>query len=109
MPQIAINLFTDNVPTLAIQSPIIRGIPNMFCPTAVYMMETEVVTRIAGESEEKTMERDAILRRMETLEKGARICKQYAKRPQGINHQNLAGCMKANRIQFLISRRMRSI
>jgi len=83
--EIAINLFTDNVPTLAIQSPIIRGIPNMFCPTAVYMMETEVVTRIAGESEEKTMERDAILRRMETLEKGARICKQYAKRPQVLN------------------------
>ncbi|KAK0107867.1 hypothetical protein ONS96_003656 [Cadophora gregata f. sp. sojae] len=80
--EVAINLFTDNVPTLAIQSPIIREVPRIFCPTAVYKMGAEVVSSIAGESEEKKVEREAILRRLDTLEKGARICKQYAKRPQ---------------------------
>jgi len=40
------------------------------------------VNRIAGETEEKVMERDAIMRRLATLEKGSLICKQYAKRPQ---------------------------
>ncbi|KAH6721518.1 P-loop containing nucleoside triphosphate hydrolase protein [Leptodontidium sp. MPI-SDFR-AT-0119] len=84
--EIAMNLFTDNVPTLAVQAPIIRAIPETFCPTAVYLMPGTVVHNIAGETEEKTVEREAILRRLATLEKGALICKQYAKRPQqGLN------------------------
>lgn len=83
------NLFTDNVPTLAIQSPIIREAPKTFCPTVVYSMDTGVVNRIAGETEEKIMERDAILRRLATLEKGALICKQYAKRPQQGKHPQI--------------------
>jgi hypothetical protein len=41
-----------------------------------------MIKRIAGETEEKSLERDAIVRRLETLENGARVCKQYAKRPQ---------------------------
>jgi hypothetical protein len=80
--QVALNLFTDNVPTLAVQAPIIREVPKIFCPTAVFSMDTGVINRIAGETEEKVMERDSILRRLATLEKGALICKQYAKRPQ---------------------------
>jgi len=80
------NLFTDNVPTLAVQAPIIREVPNIFCPTTVYSMDIEVVNRIAGETEEKIMERDSLLRRLATLEKGALICKQYAKRPQQSKH-----------------------
>lgn len=91
------NLFTDNVPTLAIQAPIIREAPKTFCPTVVYSMNTGVVNRIAGETEEKIMERDAILRRLATLEKGALICKQYAKRPQqGKHHQIPPRWIKAN-------------
>jgi hypothetical protein len=88
--QVALNLFTDNVPTLAVRAPIIRELPKIFCPTAVYSMDTGVVNRIAGETEEKVLERDSILRRLATLEKGALICKQYAKRPQhGKNLPNL--------------------
>ncbi|KAG4439223.1 hypothetical protein IFR05_005314 [Cadophora sp. M221] len=82
--EIAMNLFTDNVPTLAVQAPIIRAIPETFCPTAVYSMPAGVVHHIAGETEEKIIERDAVLRRLGTLEKGALICKQYAKRPQQV-------------------------
>jgi hypothetical protein len=80
--QVAMNLFTDNVPTLAVQAPIIREVPKIFCPTAVFSMDTDVINRIAGESEEKIIERDSVLHRLATLEKGALICKQYAKRPQ---------------------------
>jgi len=80
--QIAINLFTDNVPTLAVHAPIIRGAPNIFCPTAVFTMDTETVNKIAGESEEKVREREAIQGRLATLEEGARICNKYAKHPQ---------------------------
>jgi hypothetical protein len=76
------NLFTDNVPTLAIQAPIIREVPKIFCPTAVFSMDADIIKRIAAETEEKVSERNTILRRLEILENGALICKLWAKRPQ---------------------------
>lgn len=80
--QVAINLFTDNVPNLAIQAQIIREVPKIFCPTAVVSMDPDIVKKMAGETEEKSLEREAILQRLSILEKGFRICKQYAMRPQ---------------------------
>ncbi len=80
--QVALSLFTDNVPTLAVQAPLIREVPNIFCPTAVFSMNTEIINRIASETEERTKERDLIIHRLATLEEGARICRQYAKPPQ---------------------------
>ena len=76
------NLFTDNVPTLVVQAPMIREVPKIFCPTAVFSMDADVVKRIAGETEEQIMERDSILRRLAILEEGALKCKQHAKRTQ---------------------------
>jgi hypothetical protein len=70
----------DNVPTLAIQALIVREIPRMLCPTAVYSMDSELITKIAGESEEKSQEREEIRRKLETLQTGARICRQYSLR-----------------------------
>jgi hypothetical protein len=75
------NLFMDNVPTLAIQAPIVRKLPTMLSPVAVSKMDVEVVQKIAGESEEKVGEREEILRKLEKLETGALICKEYALRP----------------------------
>ena len=87
--QVAMNLFTDNVPTLAVQAPIIREVPKVFCPTAVYAMDAGVVNRIAGETEEKMMERDSIQRRLAALEKGASVCKEYSQRPQQCKHHHI--------------------
>lgn len=75
------NLFMDNVPTLAVQAPIVRKLPAMLSPVAVSKMNVEVIQKIAGESEEKVREREETLRRLEKLETGARICKEYALRP----------------------------
>jgi hypothetical protein len=71
-------LFMDNVPSLAIQAPIVREVPSMFCPTAVCSMDADIVMRIAGESDEKTLYREELLRQLNILHAGARICKQYA-------------------------------
>lgn len=95
--EVALNLFTDNVPTLAIQGPIIREVPNIFCPTAVVSMDPDVVKRIAGETEEKTHERQAILRKLRILENGALICKRYAKRPHlGMYYPNFSQNRQSN-------------
>ncbi|CZR52698.1 uncharacterized protein PAC_02575 [Phialocephala subalpina] len=80
--EVAITLFMDNVPTLAIQLPIIRGLPDILCPTAIFSMDSETIKNIAGESEEKVLERTTIARKLKVLEDGGRICKQYARRVQ---------------------------
>ena len=74
-------LFIDNVPTLAVQAPILRNLHTILNPRVVNKMDANVIKQIAGESEEKTREREEILRKLATLEAGARICKQYAMRP----------------------------
>ncbi|KFY08176.1 hypothetical protein V492_06463 [Pseudogymnoascus sp. VKM F-4246] len=80
--KVAMKLFMDNVPTLAIQAPIVRKLDEVLCPTTVFRMPLELVTKIAGESEEKMLEREEILSKLSTLEAGAQICRQYAMRPQ---------------------------
>lgn len=75
-------LFMDNVPTLAIQAPIIRKIPDMLSPSAISsQMGKDIISKIAGESEEKVRHREETLTRLKKLENGARICRQYAVRP----------------------------
>ena len=83
----------DNVPSLAIQAPIVLKVPSMLCPKSVFSMDPELVAKIAGESDEKIMYREEIQRKLATLRAGARICKQYATRTQSCmlptyNHQN---------------------
>jgi hypothetical protein len=79
-------LFMDNVPTLAIQAPIIRKLDEVLCPTTVFRMPPELVTKIAGESDEKVQEREEVLSKLNTLEAGAQICRQYAMRPQSCEY-----------------------
>ena len=42
-------LFMDNVPNLAIQIPIVREIPDMFCVNAVRSMKADLIIQIAGD------------------------------------------------------------
>ncbi len=75
-------LFMDNVPTLAIRAPIVKKIPDMLSPKAVAnLMDEDLIAKIAGESEDKASQRQETLRTLEKLEKGARICRDYALRP----------------------------
>lgn len=73
-------LFVDNVPTLAIQAVIIAQVPSMFCPKSVFAMDSELVSKIASESEEKKLYREELSRKLGTLDSGRQICKQYAAR-----------------------------
>ncbi|KFZ04293.1 hypothetical protein V502_10260 [Pseudogymnoascus sp. VKM F-4520 (FW-2644)] len=80
--KVAMKLFMDNVATLAIQALIVRKLDEVLCPITVFRMTHELVTQIAGESEEKMQEREEIISKLSTLEAGAHICTQYSMRPQ---------------------------
>ena len=85
-------LFIDNVPSQAIQGPIIRELPSTFGPMVVCSMTADSVMRIAGESEEKRTHREELLRKKRTLEAGAQMCKQYVLHPNsGMPPQSPAG------------------
>jgi hypothetical protein len=82
-------LFVDNVPTLAIRAPIIKKLPEMLSPDAVStLMDDDIVTKIAGESEEKARERQEAIRTLDKLEEGARTCRKYAARPPSSGELN---------------------
>ena len=54
-------------------------------------MDPDTIKKIAGETEEKILERNEILRRLTALESGAKICKQYAKKPQSCKLWRIIG------------------
>ncbi|KAL9613031.1 MAG: hypothetical protein Q9167_002421 [Letrouitia subvulpina] len=73
----AMKVFLDNVPSLVIQETIVNQVPRMFCPESVFAMESDLVSKIASESEAKRLQREELTRKLGTLEAGYRICKQY--------------------------------
>jgi hypothetical protein len=70
-------LFMDNVPDLASQALIIRKLDEALCPTAVSDMASELVTKVGGESEENSRDREEILSRLAIIEAGAQRYRQY--------------------------------
>ena len=73
-------VFLDNVPSLVIQQTIVNQVSRMFCPESVFAMESDLVKKIASESEAKILQRQELTRKLRTLEAGYRICKQYVSR-----------------------------
>ena len=73
-------LFIDNVPNLVVRAIIASRLPSLFCPKLVFAMDRELVSKIASETEEKKFQRQEIMSRLNALEAGNSLCKQYAQR-----------------------------
>ncbi len=52
----------------------------MFCPKSVFEMDSDIMARIASESENKKLHRHEIGEKLKALEAGYTLCKQYALR-----------------------------
>ena len=76
----AMKVFLDNVPSLVIQETIVNQVPRMFCPESVIAMKSDLVQKIASESEVKRIQREELTRKLGTLEAGYGICKQCVAR-----------------------------
>ena len=50
---------------------------NMFSPIAVSIMPVDLVTRIAGESDENRAQREQLTKQLEVLVKGSDTCKRF--------------------------------
>jgi hypothetical protein len=73
-------LFIDNVPNLVVRAIIASALPSMFCPKSVFAMDVDLVNKIAEETEEKRSRRQEITDKLNALEAGNNLCKQYTLR-----------------------------
>ncbi|KAF5725082.1 interferon-induced GTP-binding Mx [Fusarium mundagurra] len=73
--------FTENVINLAIESCLIRELPNILTPSMVCGMSNERLQELVAESEETICRQKALEAEIELLRKGLAICRRYQPRP----------------------------
>ncbi|KAL6849641.1 hypothetical protein ACO1O0_009184 [Amphichorda felina] len=79
--------FTDNVVNLAIESCLVRDIPEILTPTKIGSMDDERLAELAGESEETQTRRESLEREVAVLRKGLERCRLY--KPRAVTGKNM--------------------
>lgn len=69
--------FTDDVAVELVEIKLIQALSEIFTPVTVYSMPSELVGRIAGESDENLHKRDELTKKLEVLSKGSDFCKRF--------------------------------
>lgn len=75
--QVALERFIDDVVVQIVDVILIRGLEKIFSPVAVSTMPVNLVTEIAGESEESRTEREQLTKQLDILMKGSETCKRF--------------------------------
>ncbi|KAH7109954.1 P-loop containing nucleoside triphosphate hydrolase protein [Dactylonectria macrodidyma] len=73
--------FTDNVINLAIESCLVRDIPDILTPTKVHRMSEARLEELAGESEDSKARRENLKEEIDILRQGLAQCLRYRPRP----------------------------
>ena len=69
--------FVDDISVEVIEEQLISTLSSIFSPIAVPIMAAELVTQIAGESEESQAERERLKRQADVFKKGLETCKRF--------------------------------
>ena len=69
--------FIDNIAIEVIEVKLIFPLGGILTPVAVSAMSADLVTSIAGESEENRAEREQLNKQLEVLMKGSDTCKRF--------------------------------
>lgn len=75
--QVALERFVDDVATEAIEIELMHSLHNILSPMAVYQMADDMVTRIAGESEESRSIRHRLNMKLSVLNQGLETCRRF--------------------------------
>lgn len=76
--QVALKRFTDDVAVELVEAKLLKALPEIFSPMTVCNMPTDLVGRIAGESDENLRRREQLEKQHDVLSKGSEICKRFA-------------------------------
>ncbi|KAF3765411.1 hypothetical protein M406DRAFT_345845 [Cryphonectria parasitica EP155] len=74
---VAMKRFVDDVAVEVIEVCLVSVLGDVWSPTGVYKMAPDLVSSIAGESEEAQSQREQLMRQVGILSKGAEICKGF--------------------------------
>lgn len=69
--------FVDDIAIEVIEAKLISPLHDIFSPITVTSMPAELVTSIAGESEENRAQREQLNKQLEVLMKGTETCKRF--------------------------------
>jgi hypothetical protein len=75
--QVALKRFIDDIAVELIEAKLISPLYDIFSPITVTSMPANLVTRIAGESEENRAQREQLNRQLDVLTKGSETCKRF--------------------------------
>ncbi|GKZ67889.1 hypothetical protein AnigIFM50267_002443 [Aspergillus niger] len=76
--KVALKRFIDDVAVEVVEVKLVQSLPSLFTPLKVFEMPSELVSRIAGESDENRALRQQLDKKLRILEKGLRTCRQFA-------------------------------
>ena len=69
--------FIDDIANEVIEAKLISPLGGIFTPVAVSAMSADLVTSMAGESEENRAEREQLTKQLDVLTKGSETCKRF--------------------------------
>lgn len=72
--------FVDNVAVQVIEASIVSDLADVFNPIAVAQMTSELVSKIAAESQQKQTQREQLERKIYVLNEGMSICMRHTSR-----------------------------
>ncbi|KAH7324040.1 interferon-induced GTP-binding protein Mx [Rhexocercosporidium sp. MPI-PUGE-AT-0058] len=75
--KVALERFVDDIAIEVVEAKLISQLHDMFSPTTVISMPADLVTSIAGESEENRAQREQLNKQLEVLMKGIETCKRF--------------------------------
>ncbi|KAF8856366.1 dynamin family protein [Acephala macrosclerotiorum] len=75
--KVALERFIDDIAIEVIETKLINPLYDIFSPMTVTSMPIDLVTGIAGESEESRGQREELNKQLDVLEKGFETCKRF--------------------------------
>jgi hypothetical protein len=75
--QVALKRFIDDIAIEVIETKLIHPLGGIFSPVVVFDMPADLVTSIAGESEENSAVREQLDKQLDVLMKGSATCKRF--------------------------------
>ena len=75
--QVALKRFIDDIAIETIEAKLMTPLGDVFSPVAVSDMAADLVTSIAGESEENRALREQLSKQLDVLMKGSETCKRF--------------------------------
>ena len=93
--QIALDVFVDNIASLAIENCLMKGLNGILSPSRVAEMTDKELERLVAEPEDIQLVRDQTTAKKKELEAGLQVCRQQERR-MAASHRDAPSSSNAN-------------